>query len=591
MISARPVAQTIEPDAPARYAQQVNAQALEHLFRSLPRVAGTVLVPIAMVWIMWQRLDHAIVLAWGLAIFLISAVTQSIPAFYFRHPRSTDEVPRWGRYFTLALLANGLAWGAASMLFFVPGSTALQVFLFTAIIGMCAGSISILSYWLPSYYAFIVPPLVFAALRLFLEGSMEYQVLAGLVIMTLVILLLLGHSVKKSALAAIRLGFENLDLVQQLQIEKNRAEDANLAKSKFLAAASHDLRQPLHALSLFTATLNEKIRQPDARDLLDNIKLSVNALENLFNALLDVSRLDAGVIQPRISSSNLQPLFNHLSNEYAPQAHNNGLTWNMHCDDIAAHTDPVLLETILRNLISNAIRYTPSGNIQLRCAAQHSDVTIDIQDTGIGISDAHQQEIFNEFVQLQNPERDRNKGLGLGLAIVKRLSHLLDHKLTLHSEPGTGTTFSLTLPLATLQTRGLPHVDDNAHSPGLRVLVIDDEVAVLKAVEALLSEWGYEVIVADSAQAALNSLQTAPDVIIADYRLRQNLTGIEAIRAVHTHWGNHIPALIITGDTGPEQLREASQSGYSLLHKPVQPGRLRAFLRQAALAADRIAES
>jgi two-component system, sensor histidine kinase len=582
---------TIDPTEPDQYAQQVNAQALEHLFRSLPRVAGTVLVPIAMVWLMWTRLDPAIVMAWGVAIFLISAVTQSIPALYFRQARTAAEAPRWGLYFTLALLANGLAWGAASMLFFIPGSTALQVFLFTAIIGLCAGSISILSYWLQSYYAFIVPPLLLSAGRLFLEGDIEYQVLAGLVIMTLVILLLLGHSAKKSALAAIRLGFENLDLVQQLQTEKNRAEDANLAKSKFLAAASHDLRQPLHALSLFTATLDEKIRQPDARDLLDNIKHSVTALEGLFNALLDISRLDAGVVQPRIGSSNLQPLFRHLSNEYAPQAHNNGLTWNMHCDNIAAHTDPALLETILRNLISNAIRYTPSGCVQLRCAAQHSDVTIDIQDTGIGISPAHQQEIFNEFVQLQNPERDRNKGLGLGLAIVKRLSNLLNHKLTLHSEPGAGTTFSLTLPLASVQAQLLPPAGDHADSKGMRVLVIDDEAVVRRAVESLLSEWGYDVIVADSVEEALNNLYTAPDVIIADYRLRLNLTGIEAIRAVHARWGSHIPALIITGDTGPEQLREASTSGYSLLHKPVQPGRLRAFLRQVSLGAGKIAES
>ncbi len=581
---------TINPTEPDLYAQQVNAQALEHLFHSLPRVAGTVLVPIAMVWIMWQRVDPAMVMVWGVAIFLISAVTQSIPAFYFRQPRTAEEAPRWGRYFTLALLANGLAWGAASMLFFVPGSTALQVFLFVAIIGLCAGSISLLSYWLQSYYAFIVPPLALSAVRLFLEGDIEYQVLAALVIMTLVILLSLGHSSKKSALAAIRLGFENLQLVQQLQIEKNKAEDANLAKSKFLAAASHDLRQPLHALTLFTASLDEKIRQPDARDLLDSIKRSVNALENLFNALLDVSRLDAGVVQPRIRSSNLQPLFQHLANEYTPQARNNGLALTMQCENIAANTDPALLETILRNLISNAIRYTPSGCIQLRCAAKHSEVTIDIQDTGIGISAEHQHEIFNEFVQLQNPERDRNKGLGLGLAIVKRLSHLLNHNLTLHSEPGAGTTFTLTLPLATLTTEQaliLPHAD----SKGMRVLVIDDEAEVRKAVESLLSEWGYAVIVAASAEAALNNLHTAPDVIIADYRLRENLTGVDAIRAVQSKWGSDIPALIITGDTGPEQLSTVNKSGFSLLHKPVQPGRLRAFLRQAARGAGKIVES
>ena len=572
-----------EPD---RYAQQVTAQALEHLFRSLPRVAGTILAPIAMVWIMWQRIDPAIVLAWGVAIFLISVVTQLIPAFYFRQPRSIEEAPRWGRYFTLALFANGLAWGVASMLFFVSGSTALQVFLFIAIIGLCAGSISLLSYWLNSYYAFIAPPLLLSAVRLYMEGGTEYQTLAGLVIMTLVILLLLGHSSQKYALAALRLGFENLDLIRQLQIEKIKAEDANLAKSKFLAAASHDLRQPLHALTLFVATLDEKIRTPDVRGVVDNIKQSVTALEGLFNALLDISRLDAGIVQPKIIASNIQPLLQLLNDEYAPQAHSQGLEWQMRCDNIAAQTDPVLLETILRNLISNAIRYTPHGSIQLRAAQKDDYISIEIQDTGIGISTENQQEIFDEYVQLQNPERDRTKGLGLGLAIVKRLVNLLQHDLQMHSKPGLGTHFRLRLPLATsVPSPVLTDADLQLKigGAGMRILVIDDEAVVRRAVESLLTEWGYAVLVAESVEDALHKLEIAPDAIIVDYRLRQNLTGIEAVRAIHARWGQQIPALIITGDTGAEQLREVNQSGYSLLHKPVQPGRLRAFLRQAAL--------
>ncbi|HEX5638025.1 MAG TPA: hybrid sensor histidine kinase/response regulator, partial [Gammaproteobacteria bacterium] len=386
---------------------------------------------------------------------------------------------------------------------------------------------------------------------------------------------------------------ENLDLVQQLQTEKNRAEDANLAKSKFLAAASHDLRQPLHALSLFTATLDEKIRLPEVRTVVDNIKQSVTALEGLFNALLDISRLDAGIVQPKIVSANIQPLFRLLDDEYAPQARSQGLAWNIHCDDIAIKTDPVLLETILRNLISNAIRYTPHGRIHLRCTAQEDHARIEIQDSGIGISPENQQEVFNEFVQLQNPERDRTKGLGLGLAIVKRLVNLLQHDLQMHSIPGTGTNFRLRLPIAEVvaSSQIADDLQKNIGGQGMRVLVIDDEAVVRRAVESLLTEWGYEVIVAESSDEALNTLHSAPDVIIADYRLRLNLTGIDAIRAVHARWGKHIPALIITGDTGPEQLREASQSGYSLLHKPVQPGRLRAYLRQVALGAGKIADS
>jgi two-component system, sensor histidine kinase len=326
------------------------------------------------------------------------------------------------------------------------------------------------------------------------------------------------------------------------------------------------------------------------RAVVDNIKQSVTALEGLFNALLDISRLDAGIVEPKVIATNLQPLLQHLANEYAPQAQAQGLHWKLQCDDIAAHTDPVLLETILRNLISNAIRYTRTGTIQLRCSQQGDKIKIEVQDTGLGISADNQQEIFNEYVQLQNPERDRSKGLGLGLAIVKRLVGLLQHELSMHSVPGVGTRFWLLLPPAERVTTTTDVESQLTTSgQGQRVLVIDDEAVVRRAVQSLLSEWGYEVIVAESTDDALQNLHCAPDVIIADYRLREHQTGVDAIRAVHAKWGEHIPALIITGDTGPEQLREVSKSGYNLLHKPVQPGRLRAFLRQAGLQAAQIA--
>lgn len=586
---------SVPPSRQTTQQAKVKAHAVELMYQRLGATQLQLfLMPAVIAYAMWGYLNHYLILAWLGVTCLIYSVRMGLAVAYKRHPPSIDTAPRWGDYFTLATIFSGLSWGAAGILFFVPDSAGHQVLIYTSIMGLAAGSMIVTAYWLPGFYALAIPAMLMSAGRVAYEGTFEYQGLALLMLMYLSIIIMVGRNQQRAAYDAIQLRFENLDLVEQLREQKQVAEHANIAKSKFLAAASHDLRQPLHALTLFVATLDEKIRTPEVRGVIDNIKQSVTALEGLFNALLDISRLDAGIVQPKIQSSQIQPLLQLLHDEYAPQARSQGLDWQMTCEDIAAQTDPVLLETILRNLISNAIRYTPHGSIQLHAAAKDDHIVIEIQDTGIGISAENQQEVFDEYVQLQNPERDRTKGLGLGLAIVKRLVNLLQHDLQMYSRPGLGTHFRLRLPFATsVPTPQLDAVDAQFKTggAGMRVLVIDDEAVVRRAVEALLSEWGYKVMVADSAQEALTILDTAPDVIIADYRLRQNLTGIEAIRAIHTRWGSHIPALIITGDTGADQLREVNQSGYSLLHKPVQPGRLRAFLRQAARGAGRLAES
>ena len=566
------------------------AEAVHRLYLDIRGVAHfLVLLPALLVVGLWTHVAPAALLFW-----LVAAVCTPLGQFflarqYFRRAPDELEAPHWAHYITWMALIDGIVWGCAGILFYLPDNSSQQLLLLALIIGVPAGSISSTSWWPAIQYGNAGASVGLTAIGLLTWGTTGETVLGVALLLYLVILYFIMKQAHATAMETIALRFDKEDLIAQLGHEKESAEQANLAKSKFLAAASHDLRQPLHALSLFTAALDEKNKQPEVTELIDNIKLSVNALDNLFNALLDVSRLDAGVVQTHIRNTNLRPLFQQLVNEYRPQAQNNGLVLQMHCDNIAARTDPMLLETILRNLISNALRYTPSGSIALRCQALHNEVLIEIEDSGIGISPSQQLQVYNEFVQFNNPERDRNKGLGLGLAIVKRLSHLLNHPLSLRSEPGVGTTFSLKLPLvdvvAAEPTESLEQAITQADAHSLRVLVIDDEVVVLKAMQALLTQWGYQTLLAESLDDALAKLQCAPHVIIADYRLRQQRTGVEAIRALHERWGSDIPALILTGDTGPEQLREVNESGYSLLHKPVQPGRLRSFLRQAVLKA------
>lgn len=573
---------------PEPLARQVGAQAIDHLYRNLWRVAGTVLVPLVIAWIMWNQVERVTLAVWFVVMLLISAINQFLATAYFRRPRSVEETLRWGHYFSVAMFANGLTWGAASMLFFVPGSTALQVVLLVGIMGLCAGSISLLSYWRESYYAFIVPPLLLSALRLALEGGVEYWSLAGLVLVSLAVLLLVGQSVSESVLAAIRLGFENLDLVKQLHAEKEIAENATRDKTLFLASASHDLRQPLHAMSLFADALEGRLQNPDDRLVLARLQDSLTAMRKLFNALLDISRLDAGIVEPHIRNFRLAPLLERLQVDYARQAQERNLEWRYLATQAVVRTDPVLLENLLRNLIGNAIRYTPQGYVALSCREVDDGLRIEVEDSGVGIPADKHTEIFREYLQLGNPEHDGVKGLGLGLAIVERLARLLNHRIDLRSAAGTGSCFSVILPLGSAAELA-PAADTIAGEPpvesdlaGMAVLVIDDQAAVLEGMRVLLGRWGCEVMLAHSeaaAAAVIAQTQRRPELIIADYRLRADRTGSQAIDRVRQELGESIPALIVTGDTDPERLREAQASGHMLMNKPVPPARLRAFLR------------
>ena len=366
---------------------------------------------------------------------------------------------------------------------------------------------------------------------------------------------------------------------------KEKAERANLAKSKFLAAASHDLRQPLHALGLFASALNDRIKSPKDRLLVENINHSVNSLEELFNALLDISRLDAGIIKPKFQHLWINILMDKLLTDFKTLAERKGINIQMDGPDVVVHSDPALLETILRNLVSNAIRYTKSGEVKVTWSIDGSQVCVEVHDTGIGIAESDKENIFQEFLQLNNPERDRSRGLGLGLAIVKRLSGLLKSNISLQSKIGSGSVFRFNIPLgdASLILNDDASGKENIEvDTALLVLVIDDEPSIRKAMTVLLKTWGHEVVAVSSLSEALQENKLKPDAIIADYRLINEKTGIEAIQSIHRLWGKGIPALIVTGDSAPELLREAQSSGYAFMHKPVNSAKLRAFLRSAS---------
>jgi signal transduction histidine kinase/ActR/RegA family two-component response regulator len=448
---------------------------------------------------------------------------------------------------------------------------------------------SLLAPVLPAFVGFIATELVVVVIKLWMLGNPAYGALGIAGVIYLVTLLVQGFNSARAARAAIELQFENRELLEQLRAEtkiaeasQHDAEQANAAKSKFLAAASHDLRQPIHAQGLFLEVLAHTEMTLQQRELLSNARAASEASSELLNALLDYSRIEAGVIEPHFQTVQLQPIFHKIENELASQADTKNIVYRSRDTRVSVRSDPVLLELILRNLVSNAIRYTQRGGVLIACRQRSDSAVIEVWDTGIGIPLEHQQDVFMEFHQLGNPERDRNKGLGLGLAIAHRLSQTLDHPLSLSSIMARGSVFKLTLPLAPeTPPSSRVHAQLNIDTNALRILVIDDDEIVREGMLTLIKSWGFECDAVESIDAALMSAEShRPDMIISDYRLREQRTGREAIASLRTVLGEHLPALIITGDTAPERLREAEQSGLPLLHKPVSPDQLHRKLNE-----------
>ncbi|MFS2127731.1 hybrid sensor histidine kinase/response regulator, partial [Pseudomonas sp. Pseusp97] len=323
-----------------------------------------------------------------------------------------------------------------------------------------------------------------------------------------------------------------------------------------------------------------------ARDIAARLRAMLGNLGDLLNGLLDISRLDAGVVPVAREPIPLHKLFADLQEEFAGTAIERNLGWRVRASRLWVDSDPLLLKRVLDNLLSNAFRYTRSGRVLLGCRRRGRELEIQVIDSGVGIHASQQEVIFDEFVQLHNAERDRKQGLGLGLAIVRHTARLLGHPLRLTSLPGRGTCFSLRVPLAEppLQAPPLP-VAASQGGPGLGIMVVEDEPDVLHALCSLLEVWGHRVYPRRSAQLAcqrhIEASRNGPapvDLVLSDYRLGDGQTGADAVRRIRSYLSRKVPALIITGDTSPERIREAAASGSQLLHKPLDTDQLRAAI-------------
>jgi two-component system, sensor histidine kinase len=365
---------------------------------------------------------------------------------------------------------------------------------------------------------------------------------------------------------------------------KIEAEQANLSKTKFLAAASHDLHQPLNAARLFLGSLGDEVRGAKGKELTERIEAALDTMSDMLDVLLDMSKLDAGVWPVALSDFAIGPVLEHLRREYAPQAEVLGLDLRLVPSSAVVYSDRHLFERVMRNLVSNAVRYTEAGRILIGCRRRQDGLRVEVWDTGIGIPEADRDRIFGEFARLGKEPRRHEKGLGLGLAIVERISRLLGLEVGVRSWLGRGSCFFVRLDYGTAiaAMAESDQVDLAFARPlsGRCIAVVENDEWALDAMQTLLRSWGCAVVPAISTAEALDALAAmgrAPDAVIADYHLNDEL-GTEAVARIRQQFGRQVPALVTSGDRSGELTAEIKALGYAFLAKPTPPARMRAML-------------
>jgi signal transduction histidine kinase len=579
---------------------QVRLQQVRLLYSQLPTsTGGTIVGALLLAAVMWDIAPSNAIAGW----FACMAANQGWRYWLYLRWRRTGielaDIDRAANYWALGSLLSGCLWGLATLLFFIPDSPVYQAFLFVLIFAVTSAAVLLIGAHLPSFYAFVLPALVPIVVRNVIEGEPAHLTLAFIVGVATIAILTFGRNYNRVLVASLRNRFENEALArklatQNLELERAReaaerarteAEIANRSKTQFFAAAGHDLRQPLHAMGLFAAALTEKVRDPEVLHVVNSINASVDALEGLFNELLDISKIDSGVLKANPTHFDLASMLDRLRMDFEPEAFERGLSLRIVPTTAYLFSDPVLVERILRNLVSNALRYTKAGGVLVGARRRGRELSLEVWDTGIGIPPEQQERVFEEFYQLANPERNSKKGLGLGLSIVKRLVSLLGARVDLRSIPGRGSVFKVRLPLGVRPAVDPARKKKAAVAPGdlsgRVIVVVEDEAAVLEGMRVLLEGWGAEVVAGASIRetmAEVEPLARAPDLIVADYGLRDGSVGTQAIAALRERFKSRIPAIIVSGSTTPAHVDEAKAIDAHLLLKPVMPAKLRTLI-------------
>lgn len=489
-------------------------------------------------------------------------------------PATIEAAENWLRGITVASAIGGCIWGFGAFIFIYSSDIATSVFFLLTILSVANGGVISYAAHLPAGLAFAVPIAVSAAARLaYADFDFAYLVAVGSIV-ALGFMFIVGRNYASAVNEAISLHVENESLLSESNHQKKIAEQANLEKSRFFAAISHDLSQPLYAMGLVLESLGERLEKKDQQQLFGDLSRMHDAVTDMFRAALDVANLDSASVSVKQRSFELKHVVESVCAEFLPQASAKGIEIVVHGGEQSVHTDRLLLTRILRNLLSNAIKFSDGGFANIRYSSAGNSVLIEVEDDGPGIPEDALPSIFAEYYQVQKRARNDSEGFGLGLAVVDRLCRLLDIELTVDSKLGSGAKFSLRVPA------GQPEKAISAEERrlvtqfgGLHVMVIDDDPEIRRSLDRLLTE--HECLVTSSsagekALAQLNADQRPVDLLICDYQLNDGNNGFDEIIFIREHLDPVLPAILITGDTDPGIFNKAREEALPLLRKPVK---------------------
>ena len=577
----------------------IEAAAVRTLFLQMrSHAAAGAGITVYMIGTAWLFTPHLVIAIWAAAAIVAQLLRQALRSAFYRRQPEDAALGRWARIYAANAALIGTVWGASFFLFAHPGEPITVALTLCCLYSIASGSTPSHAYYPPSHYALVFPVFAAVLIRLLATGQFAYILLGVASALYALTMVAFCRAQARTLDEGFRIRFENQALVEALTEQKAQAEEArrkaelaSLAKSQFLAAASHDLRQPLYALSLFSASLGTLKLDEEGRRVVANIQDSVSVMESLFTGLLDISKLEAGVVRPRLASVSIDALFDRLSQYFHPVALERGLDLRFRSDGEWVTSDEALLEQVLSNLVSNALRCTSTGGVLVAARRRPTQVQLEVWDTGIGIDEGDRARVFEEFVQLGNPERDRRKGLGLGLAIADRSATLIGSKVTLASRLRRGSRFALAQPAAPAPAPVRALASDNGLPSGdvvrlprdltLPLLIVEDDRDVRHALGELLNHWGARHdAVADAEQALLRIDAGARyGLVLSDYRLTGSMNGLDLLAAIEARHPAPAPSsALITGESDPALIATAHLRGVPLLMKPLKPRDLRTLL-------------
>lgn len=552
---------------------------------------GVPLVVVILLYLL-EDTNKTVLFAWfGSGILLCSI--RGLHHLKLRNFKSLNRpLEHWEYEFILFAALSGCFWTASGILFLDSNNSIQSIVVVSAMLGVLSGAVPALTSHPRVFHTFVLTTWFPCALYQIVFGDFFTSVIAGVGTAYTAIIIGFCNSQRRIIDDALVLRYENIELLEELRIQKQLADDANQAKSRFLAAASHDLRQPIHAIRLFSDSLSLRIKDELNKPIMEMLSASIDTLSGLFGSLLDISKLDAQTITPESHPVNVTDVVNSLFLEFDAHAKEKGLKFRNRCQpQLYVNTDAVLLERILRNLLWNAIKYTDQGGILIGARKRQDILRIEVWDSGCGIPAEELPMIFEEFHQVHAPGDGAREGIGLGLSIVSRLSELLEYRVWLRSEFGRGSVFFLEMPLMSKSDIALLSdtfnksknaADDFENDTDLaevNVLVVDDDEHILAGMTELLKGWSCNITTANSASSSMKALEEfTPDIILTDFHLQNSPPGTRVIELARKKLGYDIPGIIVTGDTSAEHLQFPRGFCSEILHKPIDTRELKSSM-------------